>query len=640
MASLKGFASKRAWLKIAADAAVVALSFMVAISVRFEFVIPRQYMTNFIIVLPGVVALYLLANFLMHLYAGRWRFASFEELLNLSSAAIISTAVLFLALLLVPGARDYVPISVGVMGGVLALFAMAFLRLQYRMLEEWKLEKAGGGSIRVLLVGAGEAGDMVARDILRHPELDLDPVGFADDDPAKRNLVLHGVPVLGTSADIPRLARDRRIDEIYLTMPSATGERIRAILPYCEETGARIKVLPGIYTAVAGEVGVAAVRELRLEDLLGREPVQTDIASISAYTEGKTVLITGAGGSIGSELARQLCHVGPGRLVMLDNDETALYDMELEMAAHTGACPGVVVVADIRDPGRLDDVFERFKPQVVFHSAALKHVPMMELNPSEAVKTNVLGTRNVAEQAVRHRVERFILISTDKAVEPTSVMGATKRVAELLMKSMNSQNGTLFSAVRFGNVLGSRGSVVPVFQKQIEDSGPVLVTHPDIERYFMTIEEAAQLVIQAGAFTEGGGDLFILDMGESVRIMDLAQQMVRMLGNGKDIEIKVTGLRPGEKMQETLVFEVEETLPTRHPKINRVVHEYELPQDFEEQVNGLFDNAVQDDGTEIVARLSRLLPSYQPNDERPEANSEKPGDEAPVLKLVKDNLTP
>jgi FlaA1/EpsC-like NDP-sugar epimerase len=351
------------------------------------------------------------------------------------------------------------------------------------------------------------------------------------------------------------------------------------------------------------------------------------------------VLITGAGGSIGSELSRQLRNVGPGQLILLDNDETSLYEMELEMAGRDATCPVEVVVADIRDAERLEAVFTCYQPHVIFHSAALKHVPMMEAHPSEAVKNNIMGTQNVARCAIKHNVERFILISTDKAVQPVSIMGATKRTAELLIKSCNGQNGTLFSAVRFGNVLGSRGSVVPVFKKQIEEGGPVLVTHSEIERYFMTIEEAAQLVIQAGAFTEGG-DVFILDMGEPVRIIDLANQMVRLLGNGKNIDIRVTGLRPGEKLHEKLVFQVEEMLPTPHAKINKVVHDYELPQDFDEQVGVLMEAAARDDGDDIRGLLTGLLPSYQPHTVEKEEFAAEADEKKPLLSLMKGGRRP
>ena len=361
---------------------------------------------------------------------------------------------------------------------------------------------------------------------------------------------------------------------------------------------------------MAGEMGVAAVRELKLEDLLGREPVETDLASISAYITDKVVLVTGAGGSIGAELSRQLCGLGPRQLIFLDNDETALYDLEMDLARRVAVCPINTIVADVRDADRLEAIFTRYRPQVIFHSAALKHVPMMEFHPSEAIKNNILGTKNLAEASIKHQVERFILISTDKAVHPVNVMGTTKRVSEMLIKDCEDKNGVLFTAVRFGNVLGSRGSVVPIFRKQIEDGGPVLVTHPEVTRYFMTIEEAAQLVIQAGAYTKGG-DIFILDMGEPVRISDLADEMVRFLGGGKDIEIRVIGLRPGEKLHEELTFPIEEMQHTPHAKINKVVHELELPDDFEEQLARLADAAVRDDEDEIRMLLSRLVPTYE-----------------------------
>ncbi len=610
MLPLYKFVSGRQWLKTVIDGACVILGYLIALSIRFEFVVPSKYLKTFPLALPAVLLVFLLMNHLMKMYSGRWKYAGFDELLNLVSAAAFSTAIVLIGVYLIPGSRKAIPISVAVMGGVVSLFAMAFVRLQFRLFIERGLRLREPGSKKVLLIGAGESGEMVVRDMFRHPEYDYHPVGFIDDDPAKSNLVIQSVPVLGNRKAIPKIARRHDIDEIFITIPSVTGEKIREILPYCEETGAEIKILPGIVLTMTGEVGLSSVRELRLEDLLGRKPVETDISTISAYIEGKTVLITGAGGSIGSELARQLCKVRPGQLVLLDNDETSLYEMELEMAARDGVCDADVVVADIRDCYRLEEVFSRFKPHVVFHSAALKHVPMMELNPSEAVKTNVLGTRNLAEQAIKHGAERFILISTDKAVQPASIMGATKRISELIMKSMNGRNGTLFSVVRFGNVLGSRGSVVPVFQKQIEQGGPVLVTHPDIERYFMTIEEAAQLVMQAGAFTEGG-DVFILDMGEPIRIMDLAKQMVRMLGNGKNknIEIRTTDLRPGEKLHETLLFETEERLPTHHAKIDRVVDDFDPWTNFDEQMRELADAAKNGDSPEILRCLIRLLPN-------------------------------
>ena len=639
MNSVQGYVSHRKWIKVAIDAIAVALSFVATLAIRFEFNIPSSYLANLLLVMPAIVFLCLLANYILRIYSGRWKYASFDELLNLVSAVTISTAILFLTVLLIPGARKYIPISVAVAGGILALFVMAFVRLQFRLFGEMKLKRSEHGGKKVLLVGAGEAGEMVARDMLRHPEYGYSPIGFIDDDPDKRKLVVQGVPVLGSRDVIPRVVKNHDIDEIFITIPSATGEKVREVLPFCKETEAEIKILPSIARTMTGDVGVAAVRELKLEDLLGREPVETDTASISTYITDKVVMVTGAGGSIGSELSRQLCRLGPSRLLFLDNDETSLYDLDMDLARQVSRCPADVIVADIRDSDRLETVFKRYSPQVIFHSAAMKHVPMMELHPSEAVKNNVLGTHNLARLAIKHDVEHFILISTDKAVHPVNVMGTTKRVAELLIRCSEGKDSTLFTAVRFGNVLGSRGSVVPVFRKQIEDGGPVLVTHPEVTRYFMTVNEAAQLVIQAGAYTKGN-DVFVLDMGEPVRIIDLANEMVRLLGGVRDIEIRVTGLRPGEKLHEKLVFQVEEMLPTPHSKIGKVIHGFELPQDFEANANELIEAAVRDDDDEIRVLLSRLVPGYLPGATEEENAAKEAGGKRSELRVVKEDHAP
>ncbi|RJP34449.1 MAG: polysaccharide biosynthesis protein [Actinobacteria bacterium] len=603
--------STRPW-KIAIDLVAVFLGFIVSLAVRFEFAIPSDYMRSFWLAIPVVIALFLVMNFLMRIYSGRWKYASFDELLNLASAATIATSLLFFVVVIVPGARSYIPLSVAVMGGVLALFVMAFARLQFRLLGEMRMRRGQRGGKRVLIIGAGEAGEMIARDMLRHPEYDYSPVGFVDDDPGKRKLVIQGIPVMGGREDIPKIVKRQEVDEIFIAIPSASGEMVRGILTFCEETGAKIKILPGIFQSMAGEIGVAAVREIQLEDLLGREPVETDLASISAYVTDKVILVTGAGGSIGSELARQLAGLGPKLLLLLDNDETALFDMECELTRALTPCPFHVLVADIRDFDRILSIFRRYRPQVVFHSAALKHVPMMEYHPSEAVKNNVYGTRNLAEASIYFGVERFILISTDKAVHPVNVMGATKRVSEMLLKGYSGIIKTLFTAVRFGNVLGSRGSVVPTFMRQIEEGGPVLVTHPEITRYFMTVQEAAQLVIQAGAFTRGG-DTFILDMGEPVRIIDLAAEMLRLMGKEKTVKIKVTGLRPGEKLHEELSFPVEELMRTPHPKIDKVWHEKEVQLDLVALVDGLIAAAMRDDEERVRVLLAGLVPTYEPS---------------------------
>ncbi len=605
---------RKSW-KVAIDALCVAAAFLLALAIRFEMAIPSSYLRNISLVMPGIAALFLLANGMAGIYRGRWKYASFDEMVYLVASCGVATALLFAVVAISSAGRRFVPLSVTVMGGVLTLFAMGSARLIFRFLSERRMRTRPREGRAVLLVGAGEAGEMVARDMLRHPEAGYVPAGFVDDDPAKRNLVVQGVPVLGTRHDIPRLLGELGAEEVFITIPSARGSDIRDIVGICEQAGAEIKILPSIIAAMGERVGLASVRSLQLEDLLGREPVETDLSSISSYITGKRVMVTGAGGSIGSELCRQLAALGPSELTLLDNDETALYELELELMSLAPHGSIFAVVADVRDAERVNAVFKRFRPQVVFHSAAHKHVPIMELHPSEAVKTNVMGTRNLALAALLQEAERFILISTDKAVRPANVMGATKRVAEMMVKRLDGLGRTRFGAVRFGNVLGSRGSVVPTFQSQIERGGPVLITHPEATRYFMTIPEAAQLVIQAGAFTEGG-EVFILDMGEPMLIMELAEKMISLLGKGRKIDIRICGLRPGEKLHEELVLPAEEMLPTPHPKISKVVADLELAPDFEARVERLIAAAVRDHDGEIRQRLKEIVPSYAPAEEK------------------------
>lgn len=610
---LKRMRQKRFW-KAGLDLVCVFISFFLAFAIRFELEVPWVFVRNFLMVSPAVVALFLAANGVTGIYRGKWKYASFDEAVNIAASCAFSTALLLAVVAATSVGRRFVPLSVTVMGGVLSLFAMESVRLAFRFMSERQLRAPTEEGRKVLLIGAGEAGEMIARDMQRHPEVGYTPRAFVDDGKEKRNLIVQGVPVLGTRKDVPGLVRDLKIDDIFITIPSASGADIREIVGICEQTGAEIKILPGIFKALSEPVGLASVRGLELEDLLGREPVETDISSISAYVTGKRVMVTGAGGSIGSELCRQLLVLGPAELLLLDNDETALYDLELELGALAPRAEYRALVADVRDADRINAVFERHRPEVVFHSAAHKHVPMMEAHPSEAVKTNVQGTRNLVLASALREVERFILISTDKAVRSANVMGASKRAAELLVKQMAGRGRTRFGAVRFGNVLGSRGSVVPTFQAQIEKGGPVLITHPEATRYFMTIPEAAQLVIQAGAFTEGG-EVFILDMGEPMRIMELAEKMIAMLGKRKRIDIRITGLRPGEKLHEELVLPVEEMHPTAHPKISKVISDLELGERFDERVERLIMAAVKDSDSELRQRLKEVVPSYAPAQE-------------------------
>ncbi|MHB8781117.1 MAG: polysaccharide biosynthesis protein, partial [Candidatus Geothermincolia bacterium] len=566
-----------AYSRLLADAASVAVAFLLALELRFEFAPPPNRTLRLMAALPLLAAAFLFLNSRLGVYSGRWKFASFDEIWAIARATAIGSVSLSLVLLLVPAGRVILPLGVAISGTVLSLSGFAFNRIMARALAERRLRQESGSGKRVLLVGAGEAGEMIARDMIRNPSYDYEPVAFIDDDPRKRNLVLAGVAVAGSRHDIPRLARDLAVTEIFITMPSADGPAINEVVNISKETGAHIKILPCFVKLLDGEIGINNIRDLRVEDLLGREPVQIDLDQVAEYVSGNSILVTGAGGSIGSEISRQLSNFPAARLLFLDKDETALFNLEAELSGRSQA-PFEMLVADVRDRERIRRIFREYRPSVVFHSAALKHVPMMEKHPCEAVKNNVMGTLNMAETASAHGCERFLMISTDKAVSPNNVMGATKRISEMIMKQFDrsGSGGTAFGAVRFGNVLGSRGSVVPTFKNQIASGGPLVVTHPDATRFFMTICEAAKLVMQACAFLKGS-EIFLLDMGEPVRIMDLAEKMIQLLGNGNRIDIEVCGLRPGEKLHEDLIYHCEELLPTPHSHISVAPQEQDPP---------------------------------------------------------------
>jgi FlaA1/EpsC-like NDP-sugar epimerase len=421
---------------------------------------------------------------------------------------------------------------------------------------------------RTLLVGAGSAGLLVAKEAEARPQLGVLPVGFVDDDRTKIGTMVHGVPVLGTTSELPEIAHRIRADQVLVTMVDAPGSTVRRLVRSCNEIDLAVKIIPGIHEIVDGKVSLSRARDVAIDDLLGRDPVKLDESAISGDFGGKVVLVTGAGGSIGSELCRQLCRFGVKRLVLLEQAENALFEIHRELIAAYPDLDIVPVIGDITDRARMEVVFQEHRPKVVLHAAAHKHVPMMEWNPGEAVKNNVFGTMCVADLAGEFRAERFVMISTDKAVNPTSIMGATKRVAELYIQSLSGKSTTRYVAVRFGNVLGSTGSVIPIFRQQIAKGGPVTVTHREMRRYFMTIPEASQLVIQAATMGKGG-EIFILDMGEPVYVYDLAKDMIRLSGlkPGEDIEIQITGMRPGEKLFEELSVANEAAEKTYHPKI-------------------------------------------------------------------------
>jgi FlaA1/EpsC-like NDP-sugar epimerase len=549
------------------DMALVFPAYMAPLALRFDGRIPARYWHNFWIFVPLAACLHLLANHLFGLYGQMWRYASVQEARRLVFAGLAAFAPIVIGggILEFGGSRP-VPLSTVVFGNVLSLLGFGAIRFQSRLFgfRRRAVESGDAHRTKVLLMGAGDAGEMVLKDILAHPSMGLDPVGIVDDDHRKLGRNLHGVRILGGRTAIPALASRLEADELLLAIPSATSEVVRDVATLCEQGNIHLRVLPSVREIVGGRVAARDIRDLRIEDLLGRQQVETDLSSVRALLTGKRVMITGAGGSIGSEIARQVADFEPASLILLDNDETHLHDIHTALWL---SCPLEVVLADVRDRYRIAEACARSRPEIVFHAAALKHVPVLETHPREAAYTNVIGTANLVDAAVIAGAERCVLISSDKAINPVSVMGASKRFAEDIVRS-TFETGMLPCVVRFGNVLGSRGSVIPTFLRQIAAGGPVTVTDPAMTRYFMSVQEAVQLVLQAAAISEGG-EIFTLDMGEQVRIIDLARKVIRLAGRvpDRDVSIAITGVRPGEKLAEELHEPDVESMPTSHPGI-------------------------------------------------------------------------
>ena len=564
--------------QVTLDTLVLVSAFVLAYLLRFDFNLPEQETRRLLHQLPFVLVLQLLLLWLAGIYAFIWRYVGMAEVKTFITAALWGALPLILLRTWVPDELHLarVPLSVTVIDTVLAFGGVLGLRVLRRAVYERDSKKQNSkGAVQkgvakkpVLLIGAGSAGIMVAREIRLRGNMDMEVKGFIDDDPVKVGSVIQGVKVLGPALDIPRLVSELNIDHVVISFAEASRKDFRRILDICEQARVRVRTVPGIYELLQGNLKVSRIRDVQIEDLLGREQVQLDKAGMRKFLAGKTVMITGAGGSIGSELARQVARFDPARLLLVDRAEFALFGIEQDLRGNDLHVPDVPLLADVGDETRMRSIFQSYHPQVVLHAAAHKHVPMMESNPSEAIRNNVLATRSLGELADEFGVETFVLISTDKAVCPTSVMGASKRLAELVVQDLNRKSGTRFLAVRFGNVIGSAGSVIPTFREQIRKGGPVTVTHPEMVRYFMTIPEAAQLVLQAAAMGEGG-EIFILDMGEPVRILDLAKDTITLSGLRpfEDINIVFTGIRPGEKLFEELQTTAEKMIKTRHPKI-------------------------------------------------------------------------
>jgi FlaA1/EpsC-like NDP-sugar epimerase len=526
---------------------------------RFDLHVPQRYWHELLGFLPIAVVVHLASNWLWGLYQEMWLHASVREARKVVLSAITAAALLAASSLLWLS----IPISVLVVGPILATVLLGALRFQARLFG-FRRRLVADRLRRVLVIGAGNAAAGIARDMLDNQQSGLRPVGFLDDNPRKQGRTIAGIPVLGRIADLDRIAIEVEADQVLLAIPTAKQDLVSRVAATCETAHLPLSVLPRVDELVDGQISVRDVRELRIEDLLGRQQVRTDLDSVRNLLEGKRVLITGAGGSIGSEITRQVADFAPSLLLLLDHDETHLHD-----AAALIDMPAVQVLVDIRDRKRLAAQLRRWKPEVVFHAAANKHVPVLEDHPSEAFATNVMGTRNIVDASLDVGVERFVLISTDKAVRATSVMGASKRLAEHLVLSAGREGCRRYSAVRFGNVLGSRGSVIPTFARQIAGGGPVTVTDPAMTRYFISTQEAVQLVLQAAAFSQGG-ELFMLDMGDPINVLELAHRMIRLSGRSESTPISFTGIRPGEKLVEELQAPNEDWWPTAHESIVRV----------------------------------------------------------------------
>lgn len=543
----------------------------ILISVLVSMILTWKYQNLDISTMILSIIIYMLIHTvsfkLFKCYSSLWRYAGEEELISILSACLVYVIPVYIAHRLI--GIDY-SILFYVVSTILIIGYTGGLRLVYRTGRRFKTRMiVSQDSQRVLVVGAGSAGQMIINELKENPQLKKVPVGIIDDDINKIGRVIHNVKILGDTSRVKEIVEKENVDEIILAMANVDKARKSEIINICKETKCKLKTIPGIYEIIDGKVDIKKIRDVDIEDLLGREPIKVNMEEMSGYIEERTVLVTGGGGSIGSELCRQIASFNPKHLIIVDNYENNAYAIQQELIRkYEGKLNLSTIIASIREYKRMDEIFNEYKPDVVFHAAAHKHVPLMENSPSEAIKNNIFGTLNVARLADAYKVKRMVLISTDKAVNPTNIMGATKRAAEMIIQTINKNSETEFVAVRFGNVLGSNGSVIPLFKKQIAEGGPVTITHPDIIRYFMTIPEAVQLVLQAGAMAKGG-EIFILDMGEPVKIVDLANNLIRLSGfePGVDIKIEYSGLRPGEKLYEELLMSEEGLTKTANSKI-------------------------------------------------------------------------
>ena len=617
------------YLMIFIDIFIFITALCLAYLLRFEFFLAHINIKQIYQLLLWMVPLKFIIFLSFGLYGGMWRYTSVRDFWRLAQACFLSTLIVMVIILTINRFEGYSR-SIFIGDGVITFVLAGGVRMAIRSF--YAVYMNNGAEIyplvnthltRVLIIGAGDAGEKILREIIENYTLNYKVVGFIDDDAGKQGQTIHGIPILGTLERLPAIVKRANIQQILIAVPSATGDQIRRIVEVCQISNTPYKILPGIGELINGRVSVKLLRDINYEDLLGRSPVQLDTKGIRNYLDGKTVLITGCGGSIGSELCRQVMKYQPRKLILLDLSESSLFHIQMEMQNDNYGYPCEVVLGRVQNEDLMNHVFEKYKPDVVFHAAAFKHVPMLEKNPWEAVFNNIIGSRVLIETAIRNHVERFVVVSTDKAVRPSSVMGASKRVTELIMQCQQG-NGTKLMAVRFGNVIGSSGSVIPFFRQQIEKGGPVTVTHPEVNRFFMTIPEASQMILQAGMMGEGG-EIFILRMGTPVKISDMARDLIRLSGKEPDVDIKIifTGLRDGEKLYEELITVGEGIVPTEHRKVmvlrtndlfNGAKDQQEAKKQLYREIDELAKIAARHDSKGIKIKLKEIVPEYMPQE--------------------------
>ena len=602
------------------DMFAVFVASMVALMIRFDlnfYNVPSEYLNEVWRTLPYMMAITLIIFWGLRLYSSLWSYAGAFEMMYVVSACILD-AIAVAALILVRNWGDMFPVprSFYILYGLFLLVLIMGCRYSYRGLRVIRNMRRDGVYRRnVLVIGAGEAGNQLIKEINNSRYVRKKVVGVIDDDKTKIGNYIHGAKVVGDRSCIRDKVLELHVHEIIIAMPSASPKQMKGILDICKETGCELKRLPGIYQLVNGEVGISKLKDVDVNDLLGREPVTVDLESIMGYVSGKIIMVTGGGGSIGSELCRQIAGHKPKQLIILDIYENTTYDIQNELKVKFPDLDLVVLIGSVRNTNRMNWIFETYHPEIIYHAAAHKHVPLMEESPNEAIKNNVLGTWKIVQAADHYHVKRFVMISTDKAVNPTNIMGASKRICEMIIQTYNKRSNTEYVAVRFGNVLGSNGSVIPLFKKQIERGGPVTVTDPNIVRYFMTIPEAVSLVLQAGAYAKGG-EIFVLDMGEPVKILDLAKNLILLSGHkpDEDIQIVFTGLRPGEKLYEEMLMD-EEGLQDTENNLIHIGKPIELDEEkFLNQLEKLKEYVVTEP-SDIREWVKEIVPTYQPKEE-------------------------